>query len=77
MDDQSFEVNLIEGLTSEHEKEFEYESDHEFDLESDFFNLDQIVEWTVEWATYATLIIPLQEEQLLIACPFFKTESSS
>ena len=32
-DDQSFEVNLIEGLTSEHEEELEYESDHEFNLE--------------------------------------------
>jgi len=33
--DQSFEVNLIEGLTSVHKEELEYESDHEFDLESD------------------------------------------
>ena len=40
MDDQLFEVNLIEGLTSEHEEELEYESEHEFDLESDDFNLD-------------------------------------
>ena len=66
MDDQSFEVNLIEGLTSEHEEELKYESDHEFDLESDDFNHDQIVESTVEWATNATPIIPLQEEQQLI-----------
>ena len=63
LDDQSFEVNLIEGLISEHEEELEYESDHEFDLESDDFNLDQIVESTVEWATNATPIISLQEEQ--------------
>ena len=49
MDDQSFEVNLIEELSSEHEEGLEYESDHEFDLESDDFNLDQIVESTVEW----------------------------
>jgi len=40
LDDQSFEVNLIEGLTSEHEKKMKYESDNEFDLESDDFNLD-------------------------------------
>jgi len=66
LDDQSFEVNLIEGLTSEHEKELDYESDHEFDLESYDFNLDHIVESTVEWETNATPIIPLQEEQLLI-----------
>ena len=31
-------------------------------MESDDFNLDQIIESTVEWATNATLIIPLQEE---------------
>jgi len=40
LDDQPFEVNLVERLTSEHEEEFEYESDHEFDLESDDFNLE-------------------------------------
>ena len=43
MDDQSFEVNLIEGLTSEHEEELEYESKHEFDIESVDLNFDQIV----------------------------------
>jgi len=41
----------------------EYESYNEFDLESDNFNLDQIIESTVEWATNVTPIIPLQEEQ--------------
>ena len=59
LDDQSFEVNLIEGLTSEHEEEIEYESDNEFDLESDDFNLDQIIESTVGWATNAAPIILL------------------
>jgi len=39
---------LIEGLTSEHEEELEYKFDHEFNLELDDFNLDQIVESTVE-----------------------------
>ena len=48
LDDQSFEVNLIEGLTSDHKEEMEYESDNEFDLESHDFNLDQIIESTVE-----------------------------
>ena len=62
MDDHSFEMNLIEGLTTEHEKELEYESDYEFDLESDDFNLDQIIDSIVEWATNATPIIPFQEE---------------
>jgi len=32
LDHQSIEVNLIEGLTSEHEEEMEYEFDNEFDL---------------------------------------------
>ena len=50
---------MIEGLTSEHEEELEYESNHEFDLDSDDFNLDQIVESTVEWAINVTPIIPL------------------
>jgi len=59
-------VNLIEGLTSEHDKEIEYESDGEFKLESDDFILDQIIESTVEWATNATPILPLQEKQPLI-----------
>ena len=66
LDNQSFDVNLIEELISENEKELEYESDYEFDLESDNFNLDQIVESTVEWEINSTPIIPLQEEQLLI-----------
>ena len=57
-DDQTFKVNLIEGLTSEHAEELEYESEHEFDLESDDFNLDQIVNSDVEWATNAIPINP-------------------
>ena len=47
-EDQTFEVNLIEGLTSEHEKELEYEPEYEFDLEQDDFNLDQIVDFAIE-----------------------------
>jgi len=47
LDDQSFEVNLIEKLTSEHEEELGYVSDHEFDLESDDFNLEQIIDSTL------------------------------
>ena len=31
LNDQSFEVNLIEGLTSEYEAEMEYESNNVFD----------------------------------------------
>jgi len=65
VDDQLFEVNLIKGLISEHEEEPKYESEHEFDLESDDFNLDQIVDSTVKWATNETPINPFQEEQPL------------
>ena len=74
MDNESFEVNLIEGLASEHEVEIEYESDREFELESDDFNLDQIIEFTVEWATDAAPILPLHKEQPLIR--FFLVISS-
>jgi len=63
LDYQSFKVKLIKGLTSEHDKEIEYESNREFELESDDFNLNQIIESTMEWATNATPILPLQEDQ--------------
>jgi len=66
VEDQSSEVNLIGGLTSEHEKELEYESEHEFNLESDDFNLDQMVDSTAKWTTNAIPSIPLQKEQPLI-----------
>jgi len=61
-DDQAFEVNLIEGFTSEHEEEPEYKSEHESALESDDFNLEQIVDSAVEWATNATPINLFQKE---------------
>ena len=47
-------MNLIEGLTNEHEEELKYEPEYEFELESDDFNLDQIVDYAVEWATTKT-----------------------
>jgi len=76
LDDQSFEVNLIEGLTSEYEEELEYESEHEFDLESDDFNLDQIVDSVVEEATNSTPINHFQEEQSLTdQIPSFKLKA--
>ena len=54
-EDQTFEVNLIEGLTSEHQEELEYEP-KSFKLELDDFNLDQIVDSVVEWATTPILL---------------------
>ena len=47
-EDQTFEVNLIEGLTSEHGEEQKYEPGYEFELESDDFNLDQIIDSAIE-----------------------------
>ena len=41
VEDQTFEVNLIENLTSEHMKELELKTECDFELESDEFNLDQ------------------------------------
>ena len=40
MDDQTFEVNSNENLTSEHEESMEIEMESEFDMESEDFNLD-------------------------------------
>ena len=50
IEDQTFEVNLIEKLTSEHMEELKLETECDFRLESDDFNLDQVVESTVNWA---------------------------
>jgi len=40
INDQTFEVNSFENLTSEHEESIENETESEFDLESEDFNLD-------------------------------------
>jgi len=49
LDDQSFEVNLIENLTSEHIEEIELEGKFDNVLGSDDVSLDEIVNSTVEW----------------------------
>jgi len=78
LDDQTFEVNWIVGLTSEHEEDPEYESETEFDLESDDFNLDQIVDFVVELATNTTPINPFQKEQPSTEkIPSFKSSSQT
>ena len=51
IEDQTFEVNLIENLTSEHGEELESEMEIDFELESDDFNLDQVVDSAVNWAS--------------------------
>ena len=48
MNDQTFEVNSIENLTSEHEEIMEIDTKSDFDLESEEFNLDQIIDSAVD-----------------------------
>ena len=43
MNDQPFEVNLIENVTSEHREEIELEARCDTELESEDFNLDEMV----------------------------------
>jgi len=49
--DETFKVNLIENLTSEHKEELKLETDCDFELESEDFNLDQIIESAVDWTS--------------------------
>ena len=51
VEDQTFEVNLIKNLTSEHREELELKTDCDFELEFEDFNFDQIVESAVNWAS--------------------------
>ena len=74
MDDQTFKTNLIENLTSEHQEEFEYESECGFNLESNDFNLEQIVDSTIEWASNP---IPLNPEPKDLIQPSTEQFSSS
>ena len=73
VEDEIFEVNLIENLTSEHREELELEIDCDFELESVDFNLDQIVESAVNWAS--NLISPIREPTNLTS-PFSEPSSS-
>ena len=51
LENQTFDVNLIKNLTSEHREELELETECDFGLESDDFNLDQVVDSAVNWAS--------------------------
>jgi len=51
LEDQTFEVNYIENLTSEHE-----ELENEFELED--FNLDEIIDSAVDWASNPIVSTP-------------------
>ena len=39
MNDQTFEVNSIQNLTSEHEESMDIDTESEFDMESEDFNV--------------------------------------
>ena len=56
INDQTFEVNSIENLTSEHEEIMEIEIEAKFDLKSEDFNLDQIVDSVVDWASSLSVL---------------------
>jgi len=51
IDDQPFDVNLIENVTSEHRKEIVLEVKCDTMLETEDFNLNDIVNSTIEWAS--------------------------
>jgi len=52
------EVNSIENLTSEHEEIMEIDTESDFYLESEDFNLDRIINSTVDWASSQMYLIP-------------------
>jgi len=58
MDDQPFEVNLIENLTSEHSEEIKLEAECDAELESEDLSLDEIVNSTIEWALSLSSLDP-------------------
>ena len=51
MDDPTFEVDLIEDLTSEYRKEIKLEAQCGTELESEDCKLDEVVNSTIEWAS--------------------------
>ena len=64
MNDQTFKVNSIENLTSEHEERMEINTESEFDLESEDFNLDQVIDSAVDWASSLIVPNPKSEPQI-------------
>jgi len=56
LDDQTFEVNLIQNLTSEHGEEIDLETECEFKLDSKDFNLVQIINFAINWASDPILL---------------------
>jgi len=58
INDQTFEVISIENLTSEHEERIEMETESEFEMEFEDFNLDQIIDSAVDWASSQIVLHP-------------------
>ena len=50
MDNQTFVVNLAKNLTSEHTEKIRLKTKCEFEFEFKDFNLNQIVDSTMNWA---------------------------
>ena len=73
MDDQPFEVNLIENVTSEHREKIELESRRDIELESKDFNLDEMVNSTIEWASSPS---SLDQEPISLTPPPIGTSPS-
>ena len=66
MDHQTFKVNHNNNLISEHNEETELKTECEFDLGPKEFNLDQIVDFAVNWAS---IPIPLNPEPTNLSPP--------
>jgi len=65
MNDQTFEVNSIENLMSEQEEIMEIDTESDVDLESEDFNLDQIIDAAADWASSQS--VPDPKTKILIS----------
>jgi len=63
MNDQTFEVNSIENLTSEHEEIIEIDTESDFDLKTEDFNLDQVIDSVVDWVSSPSAFDPKRKIQ--------------
>jgi len=66
MDDQIFEVNSVENLKSEHEENMEIDMENQFDLKSEDFNLDQILDSAVDWVSSPSVPNPRPKFQFTL-----------
>ena len=61
MNNQIFEVKSIENLTSKLEERMEIDTESEFGMKSEDFNLDQIIDSAVDWASSLSVPNPKTE----------------